>query len=191
MLSSRREDEKKRGFRNSTLRRHWDKEESAKDTWEGAIANGGREELRSCVLLGKWLNFKSFWKSSKIKTKLTLEIDQMELLRDLGRKNFNGVLSIEYKLGWVLSGKLGKGKHTEELKRFFFYHLLWPKGFFVSGYLRSWGYIDRGIYIFIRYFNTTLAYLKFVCSNSSVVNLIRKIVMTSSLLLIDSHFLNI
>lgn len=31
--------------------------------------------------------------------RLTLEIDQMELIRDLDKKNFNGVLRTEYKLG--------------------------------------------------------------------------------------------
>ena len=72
MLSSRREDEKKRGFRNSTLRRHWDKEESAKDTWEGAIANGGKGGIRIMCFIGEMIKFQKLLKIQQDKDKVDL-----------------------------------------------------------------------------------------------------------------------
>jgi len=62
---------------------------------------GRREEkLRSCVLLGEMIKFQKLLRVQQAKDrKLTLEIDQMQLIRDLDKKNINGVLRIEYKLG--------------------------------------------------------------------------------------------
>ena len=64
---------------------------------------------------------------------MTLESDQIELIRDLDRKNFSGMLRTEYKLGHCIKWEIKKrNEHRRNItycdKKDDLYEVIWEVG---------------------------------------------------------------